>query len=96
MPDDDAPSLREARAVFRTGNHTAYRPLAGDELHQRFGITPRETQVARHLARGRTNSEIADMLRISVHTVRRHVEHVFVRLRVRRRGEVAAKLLVTR
>jgi DNA-binding NarL/FixJ family response regulator len=92
---DPVPTPADARAVFSTGNHKAYRPLAWDELHARYGLTRREAQVARQLATGSTNSEVASALRISVHTVRRHVEHVLGRLRVRRRTEVAAKLLVT-
>jgi len=93
---DGAPTGREARSVFRTGDYKAYRPLDMDELHARYGITQREAQVARHLARGLSNLEVATVLKISVHTVRRHVEHVLMRLRVKRRTEVAARLLVTK
>ena len=93
---DGAPTPREGRNVFRTGDYKSYRPLGADELHTRYGITPREAQIAKHLARGQSNSEVALALRISVHTVRRHVEHILMRLGVRRRTEVASKLLITR
>jgi DNA-binding NarL/FixJ family response regulator len=94
--EDALPTARDARLLFRTGEHKSYRALAHDELAEQYGLTNRESQVARHLAVGLTNAEVASVLRISVHTVRRHVEHVLARLGVRRRSEVATKLLITR
>ncbi|HYV97436.1 MAG TPA: helix-turn-helix transcriptional regulator [Gemmatimonadaceae bacterium] len=85
-----------AREIFRTGSHKVYRPVSRDELHAQYGITKREADVARQVANGRSNAEIARVLRVSVHTIRRHVEHVLVRLGVRRRTEVWSKLLTTR
>jgi non-specific serine/threonine protein kinase len=45
-----------------------------------FGLTPRETEVLRLVAAGRTNSEIAVMLFISVPTVKRHVSAILAKL----------------
>lgn len=42
-------------------------------------ISPRETQVLRLVGRGLTNAEIADILVISVATVRKHLENVYRR-----------------
>ena len=50
-------------------------------------------QVARLLARGWSNFRIADELAISLHTTRRHVEHVLLKLDTRSRAAVATKLL---
>ena len=67
-------------------------PSAAD-VRRRFGLSPRQAQVAILLARRLTNKEIAARLRISRHTARRHVELVLIRLRVHSRTEVAEVLL---
>jgi DNA-binding NarL/FixJ family response regulator len=78
---------------FDTGSVVRSTPLSTSELRARYRLTDREVQVARRLAAGRTNAQIAGELAISLHTVRRHVEHVLLRLDVSRRSEVAARLI---
>ncbi|MBU9765513.1 response regulator transcription factor [Mycobacterium sp. TNTM28] len=56
------------------------------------GLTDREQEVARLLAHGLTNKEIADHLHISPGTVKSHVHNVICKLGVRRRAYVARKL----
>jgi DNA-binding CsgD family transcriptional regulator len=58
----------------------------------RLGLTRREAQVARLLARRATNREIAEQLGMSPHTVRHHAENVFVKLGVHSRRAVRAQL----
>jgi len=58
-----------------------------------YGLTPREAEVALHLARGATREGIARALGISPHTVRAHTEKVFVKLGVTTRSAVAAAVL---
>lgn len=65
------------------------------EVRDRFGLSPRQAQVAVLLARRLTTKEIAAALRISRHTARRHVELVLIRLRVHSRTEVAELLMET-
>jgi len=49
-------------------------------------LSQRESEVARLLAAGRENSEIAAALGVSVHTVERHVANIFIKIGVRNRA----------
>jgi DNA-binding NarL/FixJ family response regulator len=51
------------------------------------GLTPREHEVLRLLAKGFTYDEIADVLGISSHTVTTHVRHIYRKLEVGSRGQ---------
>ncbi|NUR92282.1 MAG: response regulator transcription factor [Nonomuraea sp.] len=53
-------------------------------------LSERETDVARAIARGRSNQEIAAELRISLSTVKGHVSAVMDKLAVRNRVEIVA------
>ena len=59
-----------------------------ESIRERFGISPRQAEVAALLARRLTDKEIAARLGVSRHTARRHVELVMIRLRVHSRAEV--------
>lgn len=52
-------------------------------------LTAREYQVARAIAQGLTNAQIAAELRISPRTVATHVEHILTKLGASRRVEIA-------
>jgi DNA-binding NarL/FixJ family response regulator len=56
------------------------------------GLTEREWEIARLLAQGLSNAEIADRLVVSPKTVGHHVSAVLAKLGVRRRWEVAAAM----
>ena len=56
-------------------------------------LTPRETEVLRQLALGRSNKEIADALSISDETVKTHVGHVFSKLQVENRSQAIVQAL---
>ncbi len=53
-------------------------------------LSPREREVLQHVARGRTNHEIAGELGISDATARNHVSHILEKLGMSRRSEAAA------
>ncbi len=53
-------------------------------------LTAREFEVARLIAEGLTNLEIADRLAIAPKTASSHVEHILAKLGVNRRAEIAA------
>jgi DNA-binding CsgD family transcriptional regulator len=67
---------------------TAARPIAS-------GLTQTQQRVAALIAQGQTNREIAAAMFITVNTVQTHVRHIFQKLGVRSRTELAAVLLAT-
>jgi DNA-binding CsgD family transcriptional regulator len=66
--------------------------LSESALRQRFRLTRKESHVALLLAQRRSNAEIAETLRISPHTARRHTENVMLKLNVSSRYSVEAAL----
>ncbi|MFJ1702338.1 LuxR C-terminal-related transcriptional regulator [Kitasatospora sp. NPDC088346] len=70
--------------------------IGDPRAHARRGygeeLTPRELEVARLLASGRTNREIAQVLFLSPRTVEQHVAKVLRKLRVPSRREVRSAL----
>lgn len=59
-------------------------------------LTPREQEVARMVAVGRTNQAIAGALDISVWTVSSHLRRIFAKLAVSSRTEMVTQLLSQR
>jgi DNA-binding CsgD family transcriptional regulator len=66
--------------------------LSDEELRERFRLTDREVEVARLLADGLSNAEIAARLHISPFTARNHVENTMGKLGVPRRSRVGPLL----
>ena len=56
-------------------------------------LTPRETEILRQLALGRSNKEIADALSISDETVKTHVGRVFAKLDAENRAQAVVQAL---
>jgi DNA-binding NarL/FixJ family response regulator len=59
-------------------------------------LTPRETDVLRRLARGRSNAEIARELYLSEATVKTHVAHILAKLGLASRTQAAVLAYETR
>ena len=57
------------------------------------GLTAREVEVLRRLAGGKTNTEIAEELSVSVRTVERHVANVYAKIGARGRANATAYAL---
>ena len=72
--------------IHRTG------ALVASLSHRRTPVvlSPREAEVARLVAKGLTNREIAERLVISDRTAENHVQHILTKLGFATRGQVAA------
>lgn len=87
--------LRRARPAAATASAThaaAARSLSDEELRERYGLTERQVAVARLVAEGCTNAEIATRLGVSFFTARNHTEQVLGKLGVGARSAVGARL----
>jgi DNA-binding CsgD family transcriptional regulator len=62
----------------------------GDAPRELGDLTPRELEVLRLVAQGRSDAEIADRLVLSPHTVHRHVANVRTKLRLSSRAACVA------
>lgn len=80
MPTD------EAIAYAVRGRDERKRPSAGWA-----SLTPTEVQVVRLVAEGLTNPQIAERLFITRNTVKTHLKHVFDKLGLTTRAELAAE-----
>ena len=56
-----------------------------------YGLSTREEEVLSHIAQGLKNQEIADMMFVSLSTVKTHTKNIFEKLDVRNRIEAAKK-----
>ncbi|MFW6330529.1 MAG: helix-turn-helix transcriptional regulator [Gemmatimonadota bacterium] len=65
-------------------------------LSGRYGLTPRQAQVAQLLARGDSNHDIADRLGISPHTARHHAQRVLEKVGTHSRKAVGLRFLADR
>ncbi len=95
-PSRDA--IEAARAGFAEMGAARWAERAQDELGRiggrtrAEGLTPAERRVADLVAQGRTNAEVAATLFLAERTVASHLTHVYAKLGVRSRTELARKL----
>jgi DNA-binding NarL/FixJ family response regulator len=54
------------------------------------GLSPREVEVLRLVAKGASNRDVANALVISEHTARRHVQNIFAKIDVSSRAAATA------
>ena len=57
-----------------------------------YGLTPREVEVTRLIARGLSTDEIASTLFLSRHTIRDHLKSIFEKVGVSSRSELTSRL----
>lgn len=65
-------------------------PVASRAPLTTSSLTPRETEVLRLIARGRTSSEISHELSLSVRTVGRHITNIYSKIGARTRADATA------
>ena len=81
-----------AAATRRALDKRSRVPLAvGGAFFERFGLSPREADVARLLVAGRTNREIGEALFISTRTVESHVYNAYQKCGCRNKAEFVAR-----
>lgn len=61
-----------------------------DELTKQYRLTPREDEVLRLLAKGRTNAAIEKELFIASGTLKAHISHIYTKLDVHSKKDLAA------
>jgi predicted ATPase/class 3 adenylate cyclase/DNA-binding CsgD family transcriptional regulator len=95
LGDDAYQAAFDAGAALTTDEAVAYarrargerkRPARGWE-----GLTPTELEVVRHVAAGLTNPQIGERMFISRGTVKTHLAHIFAKLAISSRSELAAE-----
>lgn len=94
-----APLVNAARDIFQcarailliTPLHRL--PEVGEAiLHQAFGLTPAEVNLARMIIAGKSMPEAADELGVSAHTTRTHLKSMFAKTQTRSQSELAVML----
>jgi len=85
MPGDEP-------GVLVTAAYELVNPLSDIELKSRYGLSAREIEVARLVASGLSNQEVAEKLGVSYFTARNHVERLLSKLGVSNRSRVGAVL----
>ena len=87
--------IAEAVAIFEECGAEGWAEKARSELwriggrRREEGLTPAEQRVAALVAEGRTNREVAAALFLGERTVEAHLSHIYAKLGVRSRTELA-------
>jgi DNA-binding CsgD family transcriptional regulator len=95
-------ALEQALALFEELGARLWAEKARAELRRisgrrpgAAGLTETEERVARLAAQGHANKQIAAALFISVHTVEAHLTHVYRKLEIQSRGQLATRITTT-
>ena len=76
-----------------TRQHRIVPPLANvPQSSENHGLSPREVEILDWVRVGKTNSEIASILGISIYTVKNHLRNIFKKLDVYNRTQAASKV----
>lgn len=91
--DRETDALAQARPFVELAIATHLRPCSLESrLAAEFALTEREIEVVRRVVAGARNEEIARGLFVSLPTVKTHLRHVFEKMGVRSRTELAARV----
>jgi DNA-binding CsgD family transcriptional regulator len=78
----------EMAGAFGKAVTTADSGQVGDEIVRQFGLTEREGEVAKLIARGYTSKRIAEDLVISLGTVQSHSKNIYKKLGIHKKDEL--------
>ena len=96
-PVANALLVRAIEARLRRSQQQAQREFKPDfsstEPLLKFGLTARATETLLWLAQGKTNPDIAIILRITESTIKKHVQEIFEKLGVETRGAATVRAL---
>ncbi len=83
-PDDASQKMLQSVGLIGSGTGRA-----AAKAKDRFGLTPREWQVATIVSQGKTNKQVAEALLLSERTVEVHLGNVFGKLQIESRVNLA-------
>jgi DNA-binding CsgD family transcriptional regulator len=95
-------ALAGALGIFEACGAEGWAERARSELgvvggrRRQEGLTPAEQRVATLVAQGRTNREVASTLVLGERTVETHLTHIYAKLGIRSRTELARTLDMSR
>jgi len=92
LGDEEAAALEleAAREIFQRLGAVSDFALVGARARATHGLSERELDVLRLVASGKSNREIAATLVISEHTVARHLQNIYAKLRLSSRAAATA------
>ena len=91
---EDANPRSTARFAQFLNRAQAIRPAVGDDRSPLVeALTPRELEVARLLALGLSNDQIAAVMFVSVNTVKTHLKRIYGKVGVQTRTEAVARFI---
>lgn len=63
-----------------------------DEVLAAFALSPRQSEIVRHLSQGKSNPEIGAALELSASSVKKHLEQIYIKLGVGSRAAAVARV----
>lgn len=89
-PDLTPEQIREIQCALQA-IHLRYCSMVLERMEQSAALSPREREVLEWIAKGKSNSVIADILGLSAHTIDTMVRRIFAKLGVNDRTTAAIK-----
>ena len=83
-------AIEAARTIVTDAGRSEQRATSREPAEQYGGLTTREREVARLVAQGHSNRQIAQTLVVGVKTVEAHVSHILSKLGFSSRAQIAA------
>jgi len=91
-----SPHLRKAAAIHMkilgVGGEAEYQTQA-HQLKKKYGLTPKEIEVATTTVYLGTNKKIAESLKVTESTVKKHIQSILKKMNLQQKDEIAHKLI---